>query len=124
MNKIFSYIRENPTPFCLLAVLLFSLVTFLVPILYYGLPDGFDLYTDIRFAAVYRESMLNGNLFPGWANDNFGFGSIGVRFYPPIAFITLALAHSLTHEWFISIILNLVFWMCLGCVGMFLLVKE
>jgi branched-subunit amino acid transport protein len=68
--------------------------------------------------------MLAGDFFPGWANDNFGFGSIGIRFYPPVAFYLLAFTEMLGANWFWSLWSNLLFWMFLGSVGTFLFVKE
>lgn len=109
---------------CLSSVLLFCIVTFLVPILFWGLPDGFDLWTDLRFASAFSETLKNGGYFPVWANDNFGYGSIGIRFYPPLAFYGLALAHLATGDWFTAFCINLTFWMCLGCVGVYFFVRQ
>jgi uncharacterized membrane protein len=105
-------------------VLVFCFVSFVGPILYYGLPNGFDLSTDLRFASAFRDEMVSGRFFPGWSNDNFGFGSVGVRFYPPIAFLALALGQIITNDWFSAILINLFLWMCLGCAGVYLFVRE
>jgi hypothetical protein len=68
--------------------------------------------------------MLSGEFFPGWANDNFGLGSIGIRFYPPIAFYLLASTEMLTADWYWALWSNLLFWMFVGSVGIFFFVKE
>lgn len=124
MHKITDFLKHNSNWFCLGAVLLFCAVSFLIPIYISGLPDGFDLSTDLRFASAFRDGILNGNFSPGWANDNFGFGSIGIRFYPPIAFYTLAFGEMITGDWFSAIFINLFGWMCLGCIGIYFFVKE
>lgn len=108
---------------CILFLFLFCFASFGLPLLS-GLPSGYDMVTDIRFASALKDAMLSGHFFPGWANDNFGFGSIGVRFYPPIAFYLLALTEMLTADWFWAIWANLFFWMFLGSVGIFFFVKE
>lgn len=124
MNREVSFLKDISNWFCLGVVLLFCIVTFLVPILLWGLPDGYDLWTDLRFASAFSETLKNGSYFPVWANDNFGYGSIGIRFYPPIAFYGLALAHLATGDWFIALCINLTAWMYLGCVGIYFFVRE
>ena len=108
---------------CILFLLIFCFASFALPLLS-GLPSGFDMVTDIRFATELRDAMLTGHFFPGWANDNFGFGSIGIRFYPPLAFYLLALTEMFTADWFWALWANLFFWMLLGSVGIFFFVKE
>jgi uncharacterized membrane protein len=114
---------ESNDAICLAFLLLFCFTSFALP-LTSGLPSGFDMITDIRFASALRDSMLAGDLFPGWANDNFGFGSVGIRFYPPIAFYVLAVTQILTADWFWALWANLFFWMFLGSAGIFFFVKE
>lgn len=108
---------------CITFLFLFCFASFGLPLLW-GLPSGYDMVTDIRFASALKDAMLAGDFFPGWANDNFGFGSIGIRFYPPVAFYLLAFTEMLGANWFWSLWSNLLFWMFLGSVGTFLFVKE
>lgn len=124
MHKGIKYFTDNLNLFCLASVLLFCVVTFVFPVLYAGLPDGFDLSTDLHFASAFRDGMLGGNFSTRWANDNFGFGSVGIRFYPPLAFFALALGQILTNDWFLSILINLFAFLSLGSLGMYLLVRE
>lgn len=104
-------------------LLLFCFATFGLPLLS-GLPSGYDMVTDIRFASALKDAMLAGEFFPGWANDNFGFGSIGIRFYPPVAFYVLAITELFIGDWFWALWANLLFWMILSSVGIFFFVKE
>jgi len=114
---------ERSNLICLALLLLFCFLFFGLPLLY-GVPSGFDMITDIRFATALRDGLSSGHLFPGWANDNFGFGSVGIRFYPPIAMYTLAFADMVVGDWFGALWLNLLFWMVLGSAGMYFFVKE
>ncbi len=82
------------------------------------------MLTDIRFAAAFQDAIANGQLFPSWADDNFGFGSIGIRFYPPLSIYILAITHLITNDWFITFLSNLYVWMILGCAGMYFFVKD
>src|SRR5262245_26535685 len=108
--------------FCISFLLFFCFATFALPLLS-GLPSGYDMVTDIRFASALKEAMLTGHFVPGWANDNFGFGSIGIRFYPPLAFYLLAITEMITTDRFWAIWANLLFWMFIGCVGIYFFVK-
>jgi hypothetical protein len=82
------------------------------------------MITDIRFASALQEAVYAGQFFPGWANDNFGFGSIGVRFYPPVALYLLAFTEILVGDWFWALWIDLLFWMFIGCAGVYMFVKE
>ncbi|HEX3101300.1 MAG TPA: hypothetical protein VHQ01_05895, partial [Pyrinomonadaceae bacterium] len=62
----------------------------ILPMAFMGVPDGFDLMQHMRFAAAYKDAILSGELIPRWpAKDNFGFGDIGIRYYPPLAYYVL-----------------------------------
>jgi hypothetical protein len=128
-NEIMSKLSEKSARllgsnvFCVLFLFFVCFVSFALPLLY-GLPSGYDMITDIRFASAIKDGMLSGHWLPTWANDNFGFGSIGIRFYPPVAFYVLAATQMITADWFWAIWADLLFWMFLGSVGIFLLVKE
>ena len=113
--------KSGVTPIALLCIFCFA--TFGLPLLS-GLPSGYDMITDIKFASELKAALLAGEFFPGWANDNFGFGSIGIRFYPPLSFYLLAITEMITADWFWAIWANLLFWMCLGSVGIFIFVRE
>ena len=56
-------------------------------ILFNGIPSGNDLPEHYRFAQTFYSSLADGTLYPSWAsNVNFGFGDVGVRFYPPFSY--------------------------------------
>ena len=90
-----------------------------------GIQDGYDISQHIRFAAAYQEAILNGSFIPVWADsDNLGFGSVGIRFYPPLADYLLAVTQIFTNDWYRSMEINSIFWMFPGCIGVYLWVKE
>ena len=108
-------------------LILIALFAFLItlPIALNGVPDGNDLEQHQRFAAVFYEAIQNGDLFPGWAgSENMGFGSIGIRYYPPIAYYLMAFTQMLTGDWFQSFFINSFFWMFLGLAGVYFWAKE
>ncbi|MFT3745770.1 MAG: 6-pyruvoyl-tetrahydropterin synthase-related protein [Pyrinomonadaceae bacterium] len=74
----------------------------------------------MRFAGAYYDSIVSGDMIPLWsANDNYGFGGIGIRYYPPVAYIVLALTKLLTGNWFNSFFITTYFWALLGSFGVF-----
>lgn len=105
-------------------IFLFCYVSFALPLQLLGLPSGFDMLTNIRFATAFQDAIVAGQYFPSWADDNFGYGSIGIRFYPPLSSYLLALTHLLTNDWFLTFLTNLFLWMFIGCVGIYFFVKE
>src|SRR5262245_15481849 len=69
----------------ILHVVLVILISFCAvgpPVFLRGFPTGGDFLQHLRFAISYSESLDAGKLQPDWTNDNFGFGSVGVRVYP------------------------------------------
>jgi len=65
----------------------------------FGIPEGYDVPQHLRFAATFRDALADGQLIPSWASiDNHGFGSVGTRFYPPVADYLLALTQSVTND--------------------------
>src|SRR5258708_17960769 len=64
----------------------------------YGIPEGYDVAQHLRFAAAYLEAIGNESLVPVWAaTDNLGFGSVGIRVYPPLAAVVLAFTQLFTN---------------------------
>jgi hypothetical protein len=82
------------------------------------------MLTHIRFAIAFQDGFSSGQFFPSWANDNFGYGSIGIRFYPPLSAYTLAVVHVFANDWVTAFLISLFAWMCAGCIGVYLFVKD
>jgi hypothetical protein len=97
----------------------------MLPLPLLGIPDGFDTPQHLRFVETYQNAFASGVLVPGWAaGDNMGFGSIGVRFYPPLAHYLMAVIHILTNDWYDTIWITAFFWMIVGSVGMYFWARE
>jgi uncharacterized membrane protein len=119
--KIGSKIR---TSVCLLTILLVSFLIIL-PILLNGIPYGNDLKQHYQFAASIEDALKTGDFFPNWAqNENNGYGGVGLRFYPPIAYYVLTFGKILTGNWYDGSVLAFTFWMFLGGIGIFFWSKE
>lgn len=92
----------------------------MLPIAVWGIPSGNDLPQHFQFAQAYYDALVNGDGFPNWsARENSGYGSVGIRFYPPLAYYVLAFAKILVGNWFDAAWLTFTFWMVLGCVGVY-----
>jgi hypothetical protein len=106
------------------AILLFCLLVIYLPILIAGFPYGSDQRQHLRFSIAVSEALSEGSITPNWTDDNSGFGEIGIRFYPPFAYVTTAAFHFAVGNWYDAFTLNLIFWMFIGCLGMYLFCRE
>jgi hypothetical protein len=111
--------------FCITIILLLSVAS-ISPMLILGIPDGnMDFPQHLQFAKAYYKSIFAGEFLPVWASsDNYGFGSVGIRIYPPLSSFSLALAGILSGNWFDAIWLSFLVWMFVGCVGVYFWAKE
>ncbi len=108
-----------------LLVIFLVVAAVILPMAFMGVPDGYDLMQHIRFAAAYKDAILSGEFIPKWpANDNFGFGGIGIRYYPPLAYYVLAFMRIFTGSWYHSFWLTTLGWAFLGSSGVYLWIKE
>jgi len=100
---------------CLVAIVV------MLPIAFFGIPSGNDMPQHFRFAQTFYDSLTTGDGFPSWADkENFGYGDIGIRFYPPLAYYFLAFTRILVGNWYDATWLTFMFWMVLGCYGIYL----
>ena len=76
-----------------------------------------------KFRCKISRGASDGDALP-MANDNHGYGSVGIRFYPPLAPYILALIAFVTGSWYHAIWIYLVAWMIVGCAGVYLFAKE
>ena len=81
-------------------IILVASVIITLPIALLGVPKGNDLPQHFQFAVVFRDSLSHGAPFPSWsANVNSGYGDVGVRFYPPLAYYLLVLFYGVFGMW-------------------------
>lgn len=105
-------------------ILLISSILIL-PTALIGIPDNYDLQQHLRFARTYSESMTMGEFTPKWGEaDNRGFGSAGVRFYPPLTYWVLGAAFVFTNSWYDSLWITILLWMIVASCGAYFLGKE
>lgn len=101
-------------------IVFFIAAATILPLILFGIPDTNDLSQHFKFAQTFYSSIVEGDIFPGWSEkDNFGYGDVGIRFYPPLAYYVLAFARILAGNWYDATWLTFVFWMILGCAGIF-----
>lgn len=92
----------------------------ILPIIVFGIPSGNDLPQHFQFANAYYDSIITGDGFPNYSSrENLGYGSVGIRFYPPLSYYILALARIVAGDWFDAAWLAFMFWMVLGCAGVY-----
>jgi hypothetical protein len=96
-----------------------------LPIALVGIPENYDLSQHLRFARSYFDAFSNGSIYPAWAaNDNLGYGSVGIRFYPPLSYVPIGLVQFFTASYYDSLWISVLFWMIVGSIGMYVLARE
>jgi hypothetical protein len=97
----------------------------MLPLLVKGVPDGNDLPQHFQFAVTIHDSLVEGDLYPAWMeNENKGYGGVGMRFYPPVGYYALAIGKMITGSWFWSTFFVFCFWLALSGVGAYLWCRE
>ena len=110
--------------FYLLAIA-FVAVLLMLPILFFGLPRGYDMPHHYQCALTFYDALVRGDFYPSWTLDrNFGYGSVELRLYPPISHYVLALFYFITGNWHWASWLTFTFWAILGSFGVYLWSRE
>jgi 4-amino-4-deoxy-L-arabinose transferase-like glycosyltransferase len=92
----------------------------IAPALIYGVPANKDLLNHFRFALPFYDSLCSGHFYPGWlAESNSGYGDPSFRFYPPALYYLLALAKTLTGNWYVGTLLTLCLLSTISGLGMY-----
>lgn len=121
LNKIYELTAIKGRIFLLLPVALLTLL----PMILFGIFNGGDLYQHLQFAGTFEHAIADGNFYPSWGGfENNGYGSNGVRFYPPAMSFVLGLMKFLAGNWQIATILVFLFFTFIGGVGVYLWAKE
>ncbi len=106
---------------CILAVS----ILVIIPIPLWGIPDNYDLTQHMRFAKTFYEALQTGSITPSWAaNDNMGYGSVGVRVYPPLVYVFLSVIQTFTQSWYDTLWISILVWIFIGSIGVYYLAKE
>ena len=110
-----------------IALILTASILICVPIYYNGVPtgNGYDLRQHYQFAQVIYDTVQNGKIYPDWtATTNAGYGDIGLRFYPPLAYYVLAGFHAVAGDWYPASFLTFTLWFFLSGLGIYLWARE
>lgn len=117
-----SFLKSDNSNLFLLGLVSILLI---VPLFIFGIPNGIDLPQHYQFALTFQNSLQNGHFYPSWSNmPNFGFGDIGIRFYPPFSYYVLVVFQWITGSWFYTSILTFWFWFFISGTGAYLWAKE
>jgi uncharacterized membrane protein YhdT len=115
---------KNPLIFNLSLLFLLSVVIVL-PAYFGGIPGGVDMPQHFQFAQTFYESVKNGEFYPSWsAQPNYGYGDVGVRFYPPLTYYLLMVFRGLVGNWFDAACLLVAFLFFVSGVGVYLWSRE
>jgi hypothetical protein len=96
-----------------------------LPIYCFGMPGGNDLPQHYRFVYTFYDAIHSGDLYPSWPGDtNLGFGDVGIRFYPPLAYYVVVIFRSLTESWTTALAGAICFWFFIGGLGTYLFARE
>src|SRR6476620_4461329 len=122
MSIFVDFLKRNvaKTWFGFAVAFMASIITIASPIYLCGLRETDDLRSHLSFAHAFQDALSVGEFYPRWANDNLGFGSIGIRFYPPLTAFFSAVVEFATGDWHSAYSLNIFVWMVAGCFGMIL----
>jgi len=93
-------------------------IAVVLPIAFFGVPNGADLPNHLRFVQPFYDSIRSGNWHPGWlAESNDGFGDPRFRFYPPGLYYLWIAARVLTGSWYAGSVVTFAFLSIAGGLG-------
>jgi len=91
---------EEFTRVQLFLLLLAPAIASVLPILIWGVPNGPDLASHLRFAQAFHESLSQGNFYPAWQHlSNGGYGDGSFRIYSPFIYYALSAIKLFTADW-------------------------
>src|SRR6185503_5450518 len=97
----------------------------ILPMIFWGVPSALDLSNHFRFALPFYDALRAGHLYPGWlAESNYGLGDASFRFYPPALYYLLALARSVTGNWYAATVSTFAVLSMLGAFGVYFWARE
>jgi hypothetical protein len=92
---------------------------------YNGLTSGNDSPQHYQFAQTIYDAITSGEIYPSFAAEpNNGYGDVGIRFYPPLAYYVLAVFFLVIGNWYWASLLAFTFIFFTGAVGVYFWAKE
>jgi hypothetical protein len=84
-------------------ILLSGVTGSVVLVLIWGVPNGPDLASHLRFAQAFDESLRQGNFYPAWQHlSNAGYGDGSFRIYSPLTYYLLSAVRFFATDWVFS----------------------
>jgi hypothetical protein len=84
-------------------IVLVGVTASLVPLLIWGVPNGPDLASHLRFAQAFDDSLRQGNFYPAWQHlSNAGYGDGSFRIYSPLTYYVLSAIRLFAADWMLS----------------------
>lgn len=118
-------LKDHLKPSTCVPLIFLAAFSLTLPIFINGIPKGNDLQQHFQFAVTFYNSILQGDFVPSLSTaTNFGFGDIGVRFYPPLSYYAIAVFRMVTGSWHNAAAINFLFWFFLGGLGIYLWSRE
>ncbi|NJM54354.1 MAG: hypothetical protein HC846_13845 [Blastocatellia bacterium] len=106
-------------------VIFFFALLITLPLYFFGIPGGADMPQHFQFASIFYDSLSHGSFFPSWADKiNFGYGDVGIRFYPPLTYYVLSFFRLISGSWYDGACLAIVFFFFVGGIGTYLWARE
>lgn len=108
------------------SVILLVSILVITPVFFSGIPYlNVDLVHHLQISNAFYDSLRQGILFPDWVTrENFGYGAVTVRFYPPSMDYTLAVFRLITGSWNLAIFGAFSFWSFIGGVGVYIWTRD
>lgn len=108
-----------------LLIITIAAIVVILPVLFFGIPDGYDLPHHLQCAQSYVDAIKSGDFYPTWSADrNFGYGGLELRMYPPVSHYVLALFKIAAGNWHPATWATYTFWCLLGCFGIYFWARE
>jgi len=96
-----------------------------LPVIFWGVPGGNDATQHYRFVHHVVDALRAGDIFPSIAgNSNHGFGDVGLRIYPPLAYYAIAFIFIVTGDWYVASLVTFFLIFLIGGIGVYLLARE
>lgn len=118
-------LTDRLKPKTCVALIFLAALGLTLPIFINGVTKGNDLQQHFQFAVTFYNAILQGDFVPSLSTEtNYGFGDVGVRFYPPLSYYLLALLKMGIGSWHNAAAISFLLWFFLGGVGVYLWSRE
>lgn len=115
----------EPTVVLVLLFIFGAALVITLPVWLFGIPNGNDFPQHYQFAITFFDSVKQGIYYPGWSPfTNYGYGDVGIRFYPPLAYYILIFFRGLLGNWYDASCIAIFLFFFLSGAGFYLWSNE